>query len=283
MSTPVPLVRSRPFAAITPPSIPLVSEPQPHSPQSILHFLSSRIRYATHRDFGSSRHNFSGTGGPQRDSFWQRFRRRLDSVPSEYILYAVIALNAGVYTLWKYAYYNFQTLRDSRLLRWMSENFMVSLQNLKNGRIWTLLTACFSHMEESHALFNGLSFYFIAPALLSIMRNSSFLALYLAGGIAGCVTSVGMRWWMGRRDTPSLGASGAIYALVSYLACAAPRSTFYVFFVVPVPAWALLIGLFLYDGYKAKNGTESKEDAIGHLGGLAAGVAYYARLRFRLF
>ncbi len=82
----------------------------------------------------------------------------------------------------------------------------------------------------------------------------------------------------------------------------APRATFLLFGIVPMPAWAFVGGVFLFDSYSAmsemvrnlstallnsrlihrylqRKGT----DTAGHVGGLLAGIGYYLlRARFRI-
>ena len=45
--------------------------------------------------------------------------------------------------------------------------------------------------------------------------------------------------------------SGAIYALASFFAFAAPRAKFLLFFVVPMPAWACIGAIACFDVYNA--------------------------------
>lgn len=45
------------------------------------------------------------------------------------------------------------------------------------------------------------------------------------------------------------GASGATYGAISFFAAAFPRETFLLFFVVPVPAWLCVSGIFAWDLY----------------------------------
>lgn len=45
------------------------------------------------------------------------------------------------------------------------------------------------------------------------------------------------------------GASGATYGAISFFAAAYPRQTFLLFFVVPVPAWLCVSGVFAWDLY----------------------------------
>lgn len=81
------------------------------------------------------------------------------------------------------------------------------------------------------------------------------ITLVAAGGVLSSLTSIAWRNYSQPRShsqiTGSHGASGAIYAVVSFFACVAPTTTFYFFGIVPVPAWALVTGIFLYDSYGA--------------------------------
>ena len=56
---------------------------------------------------------------------------------------------------------------------------------------------------------------------------------------------------------------GAIYSVVSLLACVAPTTTFQLYGIIPVPAWLVVTGLFSYDLYstlsnKVRNGSLNK-------------------------
>ena len=65
------------------------------------------------------------------------------------------------------------------------------LVRLNSGRLarYTLLTACFSPETAGHILFNGFTFYFMAPLVISILGNVGFLGLYLGITYLGCIHS----------------------------------------------------------------------------------------------
>jgi hypothetical protein len=42
---------------------------------------------------------------------------------------------------------------------------------------------------------------------------------------------------------------GAIYSVISLLACVAPTMTFQLYGIIPIPAWLAVTGLFSYDLY----------------------------------
>ena len=129
-----------------------------------------------------------------------------------------------------------------------------------------------------------------------------------SGTIGGIVASLAGIAWRNYTEGPgraqpsgSHGASGAIYSVISFFACLAPTATFLLFGIIPVPAWAMVTGIFLYDGYGAVNHQVSlsrvcswcrdsrligdqrvRTDTAGHIGGLLAGIGYFIAKRFRM-
>ncbi|KAG6911649.1 hypothetical protein DXG01_007899 [Tephrocybe rancida] len=65
------------------------------------------------------------------------------------------------------------------------------------------------------------------------------------------MASMGWNNLVKNRDVPSYGASGAIYSVVSLLACVAPKATFQLYGIIPIPAWLAVTGIFAYDTYSA--------------------------------
>ncbi|KAF8897284.1 hypothetical protein BD779DRAFT_364932 [Infundibulicybe gibba] len=173
--------------------------------------------------------------------------------------------------------------RDSSSYKWMHENFVNSWRNLSSGRIWTLATSCFSHENLSHILFNGFTFFFMARPVLSLLGSRKFIFLYMGGGMAANLSSIVWSNIIKGRDQGSLGASAAIYGVVSFLACVAPKLTFHLYGIVPVPAWLVVSGIFAYDTYSALSDRRKGTDTAGHVAGLLAGIGYFIGHRFRIF
>ncbi|KAK7470867.1 hypothetical protein VKT23_002283 [Stygiomarasmius scandens] len=172
---------------------------------------------------------------------------------------------------------------DFKPLRWMHENFTSSWHNLSEGRIWTLLTCDFSHQSPSHILMNGFTYIFLSRPVLDMLGSRRFLGLYIGSGIFASLASMGWHNLVKHRDANSLGASAAIYSLVSFLACVAPRMTFMIYGIIPVPAWLAVTGLFFIDTYSAVHDKQRGTDTAGHVAGISAGVGYYLAKRFRIF
>lgn len=165
----------------------------------------------------------------------------------------------------------------------MFQNFILNEVNIRAGRVWTLVTSAFSHMSGSHIFFNCLSLYFVGPACAGLLGASSFIGLYLFGGLVSAISSLAYQHFTpGRKVGGSEGASGAIYATLAFYGTIFPRATFLLFFVVPMPAWALVGGLFAWDFYQAMTGQQSRTDSAGHAGGIAAGVFAGLLMRRRI-
>ncbi len=77
------------------------------------------------------------------------------------------------------------------------------------GQPYRLLTAVFLHESIIHIGFNMVSLYFVGRPLEVALGRARFLAVFFVGGLAGSVAA----YVLAAPDSPSLGASGAIFAL----------------------------------------------------------------------
>ncbi|KAF8639991.1 hypothetical protein AX17_001237 [Amanita inopinata Kibby_2008] len=185
--------------------------------------------------------------------------------------------------MWYMASQKVQYQRDVAAYRWMVDNFITSWGHVKSGRIWTLVTSCFSHKDFAHILFNGFTFFFMAKPVLHMLGSGQFLLLYLGSGVAANLVSMGYSNILEGRDKGSIGASAAIYSVISFLACVAPRMTFRLYGIIPIPAWLVVTGIFAYDTYSTVAKNRSQIDTVGHVAGLASGVGYFLFRRSRMF
>lgn len=156
----------------------------------------------------------------------------------------------------------------------MVKNFGISEANLKAGRVWTLITGSFSQMDPMHCLVNLIGLWFVTPSVIALTGVSAFLALYLTGGVVSGLASTWYKHYRHRNPTDiTLGSSGAIYSCLAFYGTVFPTTTFLLFFIIPMPAWALLGGLTAYEGYTLISNTMGRNDSAGHLGGLLTGIA----------
>ncbi|GAA5856724.1 hypothetical protein JCM8547_008809 [Rhodosporidiobolus lusitaniae] len=246
------------------------------------------------RGRGRGGYSYGGAGGPGGGpGGWRTFKAKVDALPGIWVIGGLIATNVAVYLVWNYAQQLAVRFRDSSLLRTMTRNFTVSWQNISNGRVWTLLTSAFSHEGTGHIIVNMASLFFralrcltraVGGATAAILGNTGFLTLYLFSGLVSSVTSALFARFVAHNPWySSHGASGSTFGCASFFACAFPREKFLLFFVLPVPAWLCVGGLFAWDLYGGltragpAGGMGGTTDSMGHVGGMIAGALFFLR------
>ncbi|GAA5988448.1 hypothetical protein JCM11641_005346 [Rhodosporidiobolus odoratus] len=230
---------------------------------------------------GRGRQGYGSEGGGGGGGGWgprPGWKQRLDGLPGVWVIGGLIAVNTSIFLLWNYSTQLAQRFRDTSLFRFMSRNFTVSWQNLSQGRIWTLFTSVFSHEGTSHILVNMLSLWFMGGAAAAVLGNTGFLALYLFSGVVGSTFSALFAEFVTRNEWYSAhGASGAVFGCASFFACAFPKANFLLFFVLPVPAWLCVGGLFAWDLWNGLGRRGGTVDSMGHVGGAIAGALFFLR------
>ena len=142
--------------------------------------------------------------------------------------------------------------------------------------LWRLVTACFVHSESSiwHIAFNMLIFWFTGRELERIYGRREFWIFYLFAGTLAVLTESFVQFQQGSGGIPILGASGGVLAVMALYICHYPKRTFYLYFMIPLPAW--LIGcLVLWGDLSGAIGHDSGGVAnFAHLAGAGWGVLY---------
>jgi membrane associated rhomboid family serine protease len=113
----------------------------------------------------------------------------------------------------------------------------LSLNGLRHGYYWQLLTFQFLHGGWVHLLLNCWMIFVFGPALEATLGKGWFAALYLLSGIAGGALQVGAGMLSHLRfDHPVVGASAGVFGLIAAFTFLFPdaRMTLLLFFVIPV-------------------------------------------------
>lgn len=245
-----------------------------HLRNSSQRLINSRVWFLRPQ-FSRKNFVFNSSHGSYRRQWRSWFSRLSDSD----VVYGLIIVNAAVFMLWRYADRKF-----------MMENFMVSLDNFKAGRVHTLITSAFSHIRFEHIISNMIGLYFFGTSIARAFGPEFLLKLYLAGALGGSVfylvhhafmasSSQGQgSWTMDPSRTPGLGASGAVNAIMLLNIFLFPKSTIYLEFFIPVPA--ILLGVFLVgkDTMRIIQG-DSQISGSAHLGGAAVAAIAWALIK----
>ncbi|XP_062521518.1 presenilin-associated rhomboid-like protein, mitochondrial [Corticium candelabrum] len=173
----------------------------------------------------------------------------------------IIAVNTCIYLLWQVPSFS------PFMVRW----FMASPLA---GSSVTLLTSAFSHMNFWHLFLNMYVFWSFLYPLERFMSAESFLAFYVTAGAASGLASH-LAKVLRSSLSPSLGASGALLAIVGMVCFAMPdlklQVVFLPFFTISAGKGLLalmgidLAGLLLRWQFF---------DHAGHLGGVLFGCWY---------
>jgi membrane associated rhomboid family serine protease len=140
------------------------------------------------------------------------------------------------------------------------EKFMLHPFSVSRGeRTYGIITSGFIHRDWTHLIFNMMSYFFFSFTLEKHLGHWQFGMLYMVSLILSDLPTVAKH-----KDDygyRSLGASGAISAVVFSAILFDPRSSMYLMFLpIPIPSW--LFGL-LYLAYCAYASKQSR-DSINH-------------------
>ncbi|KAJ2370629.1 hypothetical protein IW150_004893 [Coemansia sp. RSA 2607] len=248
-------------------------------PQTVITLRGQQTRGARWENYTKANYG-SNRGNRYRNTDYRKpFFERLTP---ETTVYTLIAINGGVFLLWQTAEARQKSFGDTKLAQWMLQNFTTMWANLSEGRVWTLVTPAFSHVNTMHLLVNMFVLHSFGPDLARMLGNGRFLAFYLGAAVCGNLLSTVLRASLppkpGQRDprtVPALGASTSVMGIATLFACLFPQTKFLIFLVVPVPAWLATAGFITWDLWGVAKNRNSRTDGAGHLGGAAAGLAYY--------
>jgi membrane associated rhomboid family serine protease len=144
----------------------------------------------------------------------------------------------------------------------------------RNGEYHRLITSGLVHADGGHLFFNLFTFFFFAFPLERVLGPWGFLALYLIGLV---LSDLGT--WFKHRNDPdyaSLGASGAILAVLFAYIVYFPDSTLMLFpLPIPIPA-PLFAVLYLAYSWWSSRQNRGRINHDAHIGGALTGMAFVA-------
>jgi membrane associated rhomboid family serine protease len=148
-----------------------------------------------------------------------------------------------------------------------------------NGAYWQFITYMFMHGGVTHILINMFVLAIFGMQFESAIGPRRFLTLYLASGIFSAFFYLLLT---GESLVPMLGASGAVFAVVTAFAFKYPNAIIFAFFL-PLPAKYAVIAFAILEFFSGVFDLQMGIANFGHLGGIIAGflIMYYWRSQDR--
>jgi membrane associated rhomboid family serine protease len=182
----------------------------------------------------------------------------------------LMLINVGVFLL--------NAVMVGRLGQWCGISWHLMWEGYGLGLV-RLVTTQFVHSFSTpmHLLLNMLVFYFFGTFVEEAIGKKRLYRLYLMSGAVGGVMHSVLGLAMGS-DVPAIGASGAVYGIMVYAACMAPRMRV-LFIIFPIELrWLVgvlvFIGIYMTFVSMAVGGTDGVAHG-GHLGGALWGFTAY--------
>lgn len=149
----------------------------------------------------------------------------------------------------------------------------------QNHYVWQIFTYMFLHGGWIHIIFNLLTLWMFSGDLERLWGTKRFVIYYLLSGIGAGLCIAAMNAFMASRFPgssmiPTIGASGALYALLLAYGMTWPNREVLLYFLFPIKIKYLLLFFGLIEFFGTISSMRSSTDSIshiGHLGGLLAG------------
>lgn len=163
-------------------------------------------------------------------------------------------------------------------------------------RPWQLVTYQFMHANFTHLFYNMFGLWMFGMEVEHVWGSRRFLGFYLLCGVAAGIsqlimaplldpTSVtaiiadGATGAILKVGIPTVGASGAIYAVLVAFAMMFPDRYIFLYFLLPIKAKYFIFGMIALGVLSI--GDQSAVANLAHLGGAAAGFVYVIYLSRR--
>ena len=167
--------------------------------------------------------------------------------------YILLALNIAVYVYTSVAGGNFVETSGDMIVQYGQVNGLV----LYYGWWWQLFTSMFVHASITHLVGNLLFLFIFGLRGEELFSLPEYLAIYFLGGLTGNLLSLAFL----PINVPSVGASGAIFALFGACTIYARRAL-----------GQSIIGALIYAFFLLMLSSGANVNNSAHIGGLAVGL-----------
>jgi membrane associated rhomboid family serine protease len=142
---------------------------------------------------------------------------------------------------------------------------------------WGIFTHIFSHQNFLHFLFNMLIFYQSGRMFLQFFSQKRLVYTYILGGLVGGLFEMASQVFPNIGPTISIGASGAVMAVLIAVAAHKPRLNLSLFGAINIPLYVFAGIIFILDFISL--GKDDGTAHFSHVGGAVLGFISVQQLR----
>ena len=146
-------------------------------------------------------------------------------------------------------------------------NLAFSLQNMEEGRIWTLVTAIFVHASLIHLVGNMIFLYVFGNTLERVTNSKRMLTVFFVGGILSFPLSLPFF----PSNASFVGASAAIFTLAAVVMLLKPLRFSW---LLLMPVGMVAIVYFLYNALAVYFNLQSNVAYVSHVIGFSLGLPF---------
>jgi len=155
-----------------------------------------------------------------------------------------------------------------------TEFFSLTPSAAFGGAYWQFITYMFMHGGMLHILFNMFVLFMFGLPVEGTLGTKRFAVLYFISGVGSALLYIGLTFTLapGELDVMMLGASGAIYAVLTAYGFLYPRNLVWIPPGIPLPAKFAVIIFAALELFLGLTGLDPGVANFGHLGGIAVGA-----------
>lgn len=168
----------------------------------------------------------------------------------------------------------------------VKKHFVLSLDNIREGRYYVILTSAFAHVNGTHLLVNMMALWGFGKTTVQLFGLRHFAMIWWGSAALGSILQ--LEYWK-KFERPglkyeSVGASGGVFGIMSALSFVYPQMRVWLVVIPMTLRMCMTISVALSVG-AIKEGWLPQIGHVNHLGGMAFGFVYWIvalrRGRFR--